>query len=89
MWICYVNVWLCASCVCYRGDVSVGVDDVRNSSLVNEPPTASSPLGARVCRGCPAGTHECATECKMTLRSERQLVRACVALVVSSSGPEE
>ena len=29
---------------------------------------------------CPAGTHSCAAESGMTLQSERQLVRACVAL---------
>ena len=29
---------------------------------------------------CPAGTHPCAAESRMTLQSERQLVRSCVAL---------
>ena len=35
---------------------------------------------ARVHRGCPAGARTCAAESRMTLQSERQLVRACVAL---------
>ena len=47
-----------------------------------EPPTSPppKPKWARVYRGSPAGTHTCAAESKMTLHSESQLVRACVAL---------
>ena len=45
------------------------------------PPTASPPKWARVCGGCPAGTHTCAAESRMTLQSERQLVRGVASVV--------
>ena len=40
------------------------------------PPTASSPQGARVYRECPARTHPCATESRMTLQQSANPVRA-------------
>ena len=42
----------------------------------DEPPTASPPKRVQVYRGCLARTHPCAAESKMTLQSERHLVRA-------------
>ena len=38
----------------------------------------STPKWARVCRGCPAGTHGCAAETLTTLQAERHLVHACI-----------
>ena len=52
------------------------------------PPAASPPRWALVYRGCPAGTHQCATESRMTLWQSANPVRAVgVCAPVASSSP--
>ena len=60
-------------------DLSLLRYHVVNCRLMSEPSTASSPKGARVYRGCPAGTHTCAPDAQAVWhRSQSALVRASV-----------
>ena len=55
---------------------------VVNCRLMSEPPTASSPQGARVYRGCPAGTHTCAPDAQAVWHRS-QSANSCVGRVAS------